>query len=59
MSIYEEKFMKYTPRSLREIANQLKLMNKLKVLELHVKLMDKSEKLRNTLADIEKDVYNS
>lgn len=59
MSIYEEKFMKYMPRSLREIANQLKLMNKLKVLELKEKLMDKSEKLKNSLADIEKDVYSS
>ena len=59
MTVLEDRFMESTPHYLREIANQLKLMNKLKVLELKVKLMDKSEKLRNTLADIEKDVYNS
>lgn len=59
MTVLEERFMETTPHILREIADQLKLMNKLKVLELHEKLMDKSEKLRNTLADIEKDVYGS
>ena len=59
MTVHEERFLKYTPRSLHEIAKQLKLMNKLKVLELQDKLMDKSETLKHTLADIEKDVYNT
>ena len=59
MTVLEERFMETTPHILREIASQLKLMNKLKVLELKERLMDKSEKLRNTLADIEKDVYSS
>lgn len=59
MTVLEERFMETTPHILGEIADQLKLMNKLKVLELKEKFLDKSERLRNALADIEKDVYSS
>ena len=61
MTVYEERFMETVPHTMKEIANQLKLMNKLKILELRDKfmVMEKSAILKKSLADLEKDVYNS
>lgn len=61
MTVLEERFMESTPHILRDIANQLKLMNKLKVLELRDKFMDieKSAILKKSLADLEEEISNS
>ena len=61
MTVLEERFMESTPHILRDIANQLKLMNKLKVLELRDKFMDieKSAILKKSLTDLEEEISNS
>ena len=54
MTVHEERFMESIPPILRDIAKQLKLMNKLKVLALQEKFGTRTK----SLAEIEKDINN-
>ena len=54
MTVHEERFMESIPHILRDIAKQLKLMNKLKVLELQEKFGTRTK----SLAEIDKDINN-